>query len=287
LTDTTPDWLDYEHEVHAEIAVKYRDAAVRHDVKVPGHISGVERQIDVLIEEPPSAPTIRIAVDAKYYSRDINVKDVETFIGLLHDVRVDRGMMLTNRGYTPAALTRAYRDDVDLDLDVLTLDEFKQWQSEIAIPYAAQHGVVIPAPIAWVVDGKRRPGTLARLYRRGFTFDEALTHNEFMYVNIWIRRPPVDTLERLLAKQETDILKNFPDAAIHIVDFAARPGATTCLRRVEIPAYPSAELTAFAEFPSFILFIALFTPLVVERRNLRKLEYVLMNCIPAKITHAA
>lgn len=227
------------------------------------------------------------AVDAKYHSRPIDVKHVEAFIGLLRDVGVDRGIMLSPVGYTEAALTRAFRDDVDLDLDVFTLAEFKRWQVPAAIPFAGRTGVVIPAPLGWVLEIGPVGGVLARLYRRGRDYGQAYAASEFMYVQIWDRDDPVGNLDQLVEKQSQDIRRNFPDAVITESDLRFRSDYRTRLRRAEIATYPAPEITGYIEFPKGILFVVLFSPLVVERRNLRKLDYVLRKAIPVSVEHAA
>lgn len=191
--------------------------------------------------------------------------------------------MVSASGYSQAALTRAFRDDVDLDLDIFTLDEFRQWQSAVALPYAGQHAVLLSAPFGWAVDGKRIPNCLARVYRRGLSFEEAARHREFMYVNLWDRRPPVDTLQALLAKQEAYIRVHSSAAAISIRDVPASLGHRGCIRRADIAGYPTAEITGFVEFPKSIFFAVLFTPLFVERRNVRKLEYMLKKVLPISV----
>lgn len=287
MADLIPEWREYEREVRDELVSRYGEAAVRYDVKVRGVVSETRRQIDVVVDESDLTDRSQIAVDAKFRNRRIDVKDVEAFMGMLNDVRVGRGLMITNLGYSDAALARAHRDDVDLDLDVLTLDEFREWQASGGIPFAGRNGIVLPAPIGWVLDATGQRDPLARLYRRGLTFAQAYDLGEFMYVNIWDRRPPVETLEQLLEKQRIDILRKFPDAVITVSDFVARRNGRTCLRRTEIATYPSAEITAFAEFETGILFVVLFTPLAVERRNVRKLEYVIAKCVPAHIEHGS
>ena len=278
-----PDWLVYERAVHEEVTSCFPDATVTYDARLSGRRSGVERQIDVLIEQRAGSALIRTAIDAKNHGRRIDVKGVEEFLGLLSDVEVDRGVLICPAGYTDAALTRAFRDDVDLDLDILTLEEFKKWQGPGALPYAGDHGVVMPAPLGWVIDADRAPGVLARLYRRGLAFEQALSRSEFMYVNIWQRTPPTDSLDALLAKQERDILAASPGAAITMRSIDVRRGLRGCVRRADIPGYPTAELTGFVEFDGFILFVVLFTPLTVERRNVRKLEHLLSQVIPFNI----
>jgi hypothetical protein len=260
---------------------------MRHDVRLPGSLSGTSRQVDVLVEEDlPGGPVVT-AIDAKQHARRIDVKQVEAFLGLLQDTGVNRGIMVSVEGYTEAAYTRAFRDDVDLDLDIFGLKDFKQWQGDGAIPYAWRNAVAVPAPFGWVIDGERSSGTIARLYRRGVTFIEATQQREFMYLNLWDRRPPVDSLEALLAEQEADICRHSPEAIISIQELPARSGCRSCIRRAEIVTYPTAEITGFVEFPDSVFFAVLFTPLVVERRNVRKLEYLLKKVLPLSVRHAA
>ena len=64
--------------------------------------------------------------------------------------------MVSVKGYSKAALLRASNDDVDLDLEIVSLGDFRQWQAAGAIPYAGRNAILLPAPLGWVVDGKRR-----------------------------------------------------------------------------------------------------------------------------------
>jgi hypothetical protein len=280
---TEPDWRQFERTIHAELTSKYPEATIRHDVKVFGSLSGVQRQIDVLVEEVLPGGTVSTAVDAKYHGRQIDVKAVESFIGLLRDTSVNRGIMVSASGYTDAGLNRAFRDDVDLDLDVFTLHEFKQWQAACALPYAGRNAVFLSAPFGWAVDGQRHADCIARLYRRGLTFEQAAAQKEFMYVNLWDRRPPVESLDSLLADQNTGIRSHDPDAIVAVREVPGSRGHRACVRRAEIRGYPTAEITGFVEFPKSIFFVVLFTPLVIERRNVRKLEYMPKKTLPISV----
>jgi hypothetical protein len=221
------------------------------------------------------------------FPRPIDVKEVESFIGLLRDTNVDRGIMVSASGYSEGAFTRAFRDDVDLDLDVLTLEELKRWQADGALPYAGRNAVAVSTPFGWVVDDQRVPGCLARLYCRGLTFEQAALNQEFMYVNLWDRRAPVDSIEALLAKQEVDIRGHAPGAVISVREVPVSVGHRGCIRRADIAGYPTAEITGFVEFPDSIFFAVLFTLLVVERRNTRKLEYLLKRVLPLSVRQSA
>jgi hypothetical protein len=83
--------------VHTEIASKYPNARVTHDARRPGKLSGAARQIDVLIEETVHGEILTTVVDAKQYSRPLDVTDVEAFLGLLRDVEAPRGIMVSAR----------------------------------------------------------------------------------------------------------------------------------------------------------------------------------------------
>lgn len=286
--ESEPDWKAYERVVMNELSARYPDATVRADVRLPGYLSGTSRQIDVLVDETLAEQTILTAVDAKHHARPIDVKQVEEFLGMLQDIRVDRGILVTQTGYSEAALARAFRDDVDLDLDVFTLEELQQWQSSLAIPFVGPHAVILPSPFAWVVDGSRDPNSLALLYRRGLTYQQAVERWEYMYVNFWKRTTPVDSLDALLDKQAADLREHSRgDAVVAVTDMKLRDRERTVVRRAELPQYATAELTGFVEFPDFIFFAVLFTPLYVERRNRRKLEYLLRKIIPGNVKHAA
>jgi hypothetical protein len=282
-----PEWKKFERAVHSEMENKFPGSTIRHDVRLPGALSGVARQIDIFIEEALPGGDVRTAVDAKQRARPIDVKEVESFIGLLRDTNVDRGIMVSASGYSEGAFTRAFRDDVDLDLDVLTLEELKRWQADGALPYAGRNAVAVSTPFGWVVDGQRVPGCLARLYCRGLTFEQAALNQEFMYVNLWDRRAPVDSIEALLAKQEVDIRGHAPGAVISVREVPVSVGHRGCIRRADIAGYPTAEITGFVEFPDSIFFAVLFTLLVVERRNTRKLEYLLKRVLPLSVRQSA
>lgn len=116
------DWQQYEKEIEAQFREAYPSARITPNAKIVGKFSKVERQIDLLIEEQASDFAFRIIVDAKYRGRKIDIGDVEAFLGLTQDVEAHTGMMIALEGYTPAAINRAHYDNLDVVLDVLSLD---------------------------------------------------------------------------------------------------------------------------------------------------------------------
>jgi hypothetical protein len=106
-----------------------------------------------------------------------------------------------------------------------------------------------------------------------------------MYVNFWDRRSPHDSLDSLVVAQNDNLRAESPEATITVTEHGLRDGIRTCILRADLSSYPSLEITGFVEFPNVIFFAVLFTPPVVERRNVRKLEYLLRSVLPMSVTH--
>lgn len=285
MNDRHPAWLKYEKVLLDYLQTEHSEAEVEHNVNLPGTLSGVDRQIDVLVRERLPGDTVTTAFEAKCYKRRVNVKNVEEAIGLFRDVSVDRGVVVTTVGYSDAALQRAYADDVEIELDILNLADLGQFQSDGgALPYAGSHGVAIPAPLGWVVDGSRHPSSPARLFRRGLTFAEAVQGAEFVYVAFWTKDEKAATAEELIELQNANLRLNFPevDLTVEPLELGTRwtgPGLIRTARK----AYPWLEITACVEFDQFLFFAVLHTPQLVASRNRRKLEYVVRKALPFTI----
>ena len=282
------DWQGYEREIAEQFRINYPSAQITPNAKLLGKFSKVERQIDLLIEERASDFAFRIVIDAKYRGRKIDVGDVEAFIGLTRDVEAHTGMMVALEGYTPAAVNRAHNDDLDIILDVLNLDELKAFQGPTAIPYSGEYGVWIAAPFGWVIDATKRPHMVASIYQRGKTFEEAVRSDEWMYVNFWKKKGDlVNSLESLLTYQSGYMLAEPAGSEIQIIEkgMNRRTGARTMIRRFRKEAYPAPEYTGFIDFDDFVFICVLFTPEPLERKNLRKLRFILRDAFPMSVTH--
>ena len=282
------DWQRYEREIEEQFRQAYPSARITFNAKLLGKFSRVEGQIDLLIEEQASDFAFRIVVDAKHRGRKIDVGDVEAFLGLTRDVEAHTGMMIALEGYTPAAVNRAHYDDLDVILDVLNLDELKEFQGPTALPYAGECGAWILAPFGWVVDATRRPHMLASLYQRGLSFEDAQRNDEWMYVNFWNKKDDaVHSLDALLKYQESYLLEGSPDAEIRLLEGVPnqKVGAKTLIRRFTKKLWPGPEYTGFVDFENFVFMCVLVTSEPLERKNLRKLRFVLREVFPMKISY--
>lgn len=93
--DGTPDWRMYERIAACfEIESAGMEVSVTPNASLKGSISGVARQVDVLVEGRWDDDLgRRIVYDAKHWSRKIDVNDVEGFEGMMRDVRASRGCL--------------------------------------------------------------------------------------------------------------------------------------------------------------------------------------------------
>jgi hypothetical protein len=121
-----PEWELYERLVARMVADQLEtDLCVTPNARVLGRITGVRRQIDVLIETRHDTDNSRrVIVDAKKRSRKIDVKDVESFMGLMEDVGATHGYLVSPVGYTKAAEKRA---QAAVSIRILPLDRLENF----------------------------------------------------------------------------------------------------------------------------------------------------------------
>jgi hypothetical protein len=109
MKKTQPEWEAYERMVARLAADQIKsDLCVTPNARVTGKISGRSRQVDVLIDARHDTDNSRrIIVDAKKRKRKIDVKDVESFLGLMQDAGATHGYLVSPAGHTKAAEKRA------------------------------------------------------------------------------------------------------------------------------------------------------------------------------------
>lgn len=104
-----PEWELYERLVARlvsdQLSTQY---CVTPNARMRGKISGIQRQIDVLIDlRHDTDNRRRIIIDAKARNRPIDVTHVEAFRSLMEDVEATHGYLVCPNGHTPAAQRRA------------------------------------------------------------------------------------------------------------------------------------------------------------------------------------
>lgn len=281
------DWKEYEQEIHQIFSTQYPDSEITHNVHRKGIYSKVDRQIDILIEDYIAGNRFSIVIDCKYFNKNVDVKGVESFIGMLEDIGAQKGLLISKEGFSEAALNRAHFGPSEVELDILSFKDLHKFQGYGGLPYRGENGVLVPAPFGWIIDGTRTPNWLAVFYQRGFTLEEAAERKEFMYVQIWDRKENNENLDDLLRIQEADLLKTDSAAVIDYIPTIRRRDERVVLRTAKLPSYPTAEYTGFVEFEDFIFFCVLFSPENRSRQNIRKLENILERALPIKVQQEA
>lgn len=268
-------WKQYESEIFEHFKTQYPDAEITLNVRKKGLYSKASRQIDVLIEQYVAGNRFTLIIDGKYFNKKVDVKAVESFIGMLEDLGAHKGLLISNQGFSEAAYNRAHFGPSEVELDILNFKDLHLFQAHEAMPYAGENIAIIPAPFGWVIDGQTTPSWLATLYQQGLTLDKAMDKNEFMYVQFWDRKSNNDNLDDLLEMQLANFKEKDQDAKVEYLPTVKRKDTRMCLRKATIKSYPTSEFTGFIEFPDFIFFCVMFTPENRERQNIRKLENIL------------
>jgi hypothetical protein len=127
-TTRTPTWLVYQRCVAAFAQQQYggMNVTVLANVFLTGAVSGVQRQVDVLIDSRWGEDNSkRIIVDAKNRKSKIDINDVETIIGMMEDCRANHAVIVCTAGYTKGAIRRA-QDAINIV--ILTLDQALEYK---------------------------------------------------------------------------------------------------------------------------------------------------------------
>jgi hypothetical protein len=279
------DWKRYEKEIYEHFRSQYPAAEITLDARKVGLYSKVERQIDILIEQYIAGNKLSIVIDGKYFNKKVDVKAVESCIGMLEDVGAHKGLLISKEGFTEAAYNRAHYGRSEIELDILNFKELQAFQSHGAIPYSGENGVLLPTPFGWVVDGNKTSAWIATIYQQGLSLEQAMKNNEFMYVQFWNKKKDDHNLEDLFKIQEETFKGADPDATIEYLPTIKRKDARTALRVAKVKNYPTCEYTGFVEFSDFIFFCVMFSPDNRSRTNIRKLESILEAVLPFKVSH--
>jgi hypothetical protein len=275
-------WLDYEQLIHKKLSILYPQTKISHNATLPGKISKKNRQIDILIEGVIAGFDMKIVIDCKCYSKNVDIKDVETFLGLLNDVGANKGVIITTKGYSSGALDRAENDSLDVDLKIFTLEElirFEPYQTLLALPFRHNIPVLILAPSGWLIDGRSNKNWLASLYCMGSTLDDSIAKNNFMYVKISVKNNEIKNLNDLLIMQKIHLEKHSNGTAIEMLPIYTRKDGKTIQVRKIINGYSEIEYTGFIETGKIIFFVVLHTNKNKEKIDFKKFKFLLDNSL--------
>lgn len=87
-------------------------ANIIHNTFLVDKITKTRRQVDVLIEDKIGQIPIKIVIECKYHSRRISIGEAEEFIKKLQDIGVQRGVMVSKKGFTKPALEKLKSSEI-------------------------------------------------------------------------------------------------------------------------------------------------------------------------------
>lgn len=126
-----PMWKDYEKKLFNKLSEIYSNCEIEYNDSIFGLYSRIDRQIDFSIRGNIAGRRVLGIVDTKYYNKSVDVKVVESFIGMIEDVNANFGLIITNKGYSKSAKNRVKFSN--LKLDVLELNEMNK--IDISVDY--------------------------------------------------------------------------------------------------------------------------------------------------------
>lgn len=128
-------WRKYEWLVARMIHNDYcsKDIEVQYDVKIQGKLSEINRQVDIMIIDRREEEVKKYIIDCKYYSKVIDIKRVESFLGMCNDIKADYGIMISTEGYTEGAKKRVEKLG-NITLETIDWEKAYSQISEISIP---------------------------------------------------------------------------------------------------------------------------------------------------------
>ena len=132
-------WRDYEAEILSYLQNQFPNDDLRPDQRLLGRYSKAHRQIDILMANHIARYPVRGVVDCKCFAMKVDVKVVDQFVGFMADVEAHIGILITNKGYTPAAQERAKSDPQSIYLEIIPFEKLSKWkfdQLSIFVPFA-------------------------------------------------------------------------------------------------------------------------------------------------------
>jgi hypothetical protein len=261
------DWRNYERYVFGLLQSRFPKSKLTHNAQLQGIKTGRSRQIDILIERNLGGFNLTIAIDCKCYQSKVDVNDVERFLGMLDDIRVSKGILLTTKGFSKVAYERARREPRDIDLQILVPERLSEYQHiGCAWPWKGPVVAIVEAPEGWVVDNQPGQGCQFSMYPLGHTLESAKRLCPFLYGNIVLKTTQEPTMDTIAAMHESHLLDRVPAARFERLpqvwagdDVTKQPGHLFRVGYIS-PSYGGPEYTLYLDSPKGVLTLVLLCP---------------------------
>jgi hypothetical protein len=138
----------YEEMVLSVYRILCNDASftdVRHNVKLKGPDG--ERQIDVLVVHDHANVRYLTVIECKDFRGKVNVTYIDSFASKLTDIKANKGILVSRRGFTKTAVQKAKRLGIELCM-IDTAEHLLQGMvKEIPVMLSVIHGLQIAVQV--------------------------------------------------------------------------------------------------------------------------------------------
>lgn len=277
-------WKEYEIYITRHFQKLFPETSIQHNVRRKGLISKTKRQIDILIEGKIAGFDLSIIVDCKYFNKKVDVKDVESFLSFLQDLKASKGILITNNGYSEAAYNRATYDSQDIELRIINFEDLDKFQGFIAIPYSKSECAIVTSPDGWVVDSAPQGPYVASFYPAGMTQEEAFHTEGFIYLVFSHKDSEWPDLPTLFKKQNEEAKSHYDHPKIEYLDTIKRKDCSITLRLIDaVEMRNTIDYTIFLDYPNVIIFMTLLTDRSKDKQYLKKLEWIAQKLIKGNV----
>jgi hypothetical protein len=118
------------YEIFGVLYRKYQDTTIEHDVYLDSPDG--PRQFDVVIKVKIPDDELVIVIEGKDYNTKINITKLDGFHSKMSDVNASKGILISKKGFSPAAISKAKRLDISL-YSLNHPDTFKEFDLKVPI----------------------------------------------------------------------------------------------------------------------------------------------------------
>jgi len=203
------DWRGYEAYVAGWLAARFPGIRIEPNASLPGEKSKTARQIDILAygKQP-------VAIECKYLGRKVDVKCVEAFIGMLDDVGMKHGIIVTAVGFSKSAQRRAANDRRGIELEIVIPERSSDHQHRgTPLIWRAPVGISFDLVDGWACDTEltNMPnGSVMMMYPLGHDRETAMRVAPVIYANFLSKPRGDETLQELAAPHQANLAQDDP-----------------------------------------------------------------------------
>jgi hypothetical protein len=297
-----PLWRKYEKDIFGHYRYLYPNCDISFNNKFLGNVSGSLRQIDILIGGSIAGFELNIAIDCKNYNKKVDIKVVESFLGLMKDINCNKGIIITQKGFTKSAYHRALNDQSDLELRILNFEQLLNFNGFGFIAYNLPFGVYVPIPLGWAfIDSYPipDPAMSAFLFPSKLGLKGSFEKQNFMVIKIAPKKNNL-TLSNLMKVHERQSTEHNPKNETNHINLECKNEAFNCiLSKTHSQNSQNYSESLYIEYDQFILFAQILSTsdsFEVDSLSLRYIANISVpiqmkisqdgNPIPSEIGHA-